>query len=76
MAVYSKLRDKLLKMYYDVFKENVSPADRLNVPPVEIPLVPNHEEIPVYNAKIPIPTPRYLESAAQKSSPGYLQVEP
>ena len=28
--------------------------------------MPNHEEIPVYNAKITIPTIRYLESAAKK----------
>ena len=66
MAVYNALRDKLLKMYEDVFKENLSPSDRIDAPPVEIPLVPNAEEIPVYNAKVPIPTPRYLESAAQK----------
>ncbi|MEL6804493.1 MAG: hypothetical protein AAFO91_12020, partial [Bacteroidota bacterium] len=66
MAVYNALRGKLLKMYADVFKEDLSPSDRIDAPPVEIPLVPNAEEVPVYNAKVPIPTPRYLESAAQK----------
>ena len=65
MAVYDALRNKLLKMYEDVFKENLTPSDRIDGPPVEIPLVPNAEEVPVYNAKIPIPTARYLESAAQ-----------
>merc|ERR1711888_559369 len=66
MAVYKTLRNKLLKMYEDVFKENLEPSDRIDAPPVDIPLVPNAEEIPAYNAKVPIPTPRYLESAAQK----------
>ena len=55
MAVYNALRDKLLKMYEDVFKENLSPSDRIDAPPVEIPLVPIAEEVPVYNAKVPIP---------------------
>ena len=55
-----------MKMYEDVFKENLGPGDRINAPPVEIPLVQNAEEVPVYNAKIPIPTPQYLESATQK----------
>ena len=66
MAVYKTLRNKLLKMYEDVFKENLEPSDRIDAPPVDIPLVPDAEEIPAYNAKVPIPTPRYLESAAQK----------
>merc|ERR1711888_246939 len=66
MAVYKTLRNKLLKMYEDVFKENLEPSDRIDAPPVDIPLVPDTEEIPAYNAKVPIPTPRYLESAAQK----------
>ena len=53
-------------MYSDVFKEDLEPSDRLDVPPVRIPLKPNQESIPTYNAKVPIPTPRYLERAAQK----------
>ena len=32
MAVYNKLRNKLLKMYEDVFKEDLTPADRINAP--------------------------------------------
>ena len=32
MAVYSKLRNKLLEMYEDVFKENLTPSDRINAP--------------------------------------------
>ena len=53
-------------MYSDVFKEDLEPSNRLDVPPVRIPLKPNQESIPTYNAKVPIPTPRYLERAAQK----------
>ena len=59
--VYAHLKKKLIKMYQDVFKEDLEPSNRLDVPPVRIPLNPNHDSIPSYN-----PTPRYLEKAASK----------
>ena len=65
LEVYSHLKKKPIKMYQDIFKEDLEPSDRLDVPPVKIPLKPNHESIPPYNAKVPIPIPRYLDKAAQ-----------
>ena len=66
VSVYAHLRNKLLKMFPDVFKENLDPEDRLNIDPIKIELKEGHEQIPKYNARMPIPTPRYLEKAADK----------
>ena len=66
IEVYDHLKKKLLKIFSNVFKEDLEPSDRLDVPSVRIPLKPNQESIPTYNAKVPIPTPCYLERAAQK----------
>ena len=66
VAVYTHLRNKLLKQFPEVFKEDLDPEDRLNIDPVKIKLKPGHEDLPKYNARVPIPTPRYLEKAADK----------
>ena len=66
IRVYSHLKKKLIKMFQDVFKEDLEQSDRLDVPPVKIPLIPDHESVPAYNAKVTIAIPRYLESAARK----------
>ena len=49
----------------DVFKEDLGPEDRLDVPPVKITLKPGHEDVPLYNARVPIATPRYLEKSCR-----------
>ena len=64
--MYANLRKRLIKMFDDVFKENLTPANSLDVPPVKILLVPHHEDFTPNNSKIPMDTPRYLESAARK----------
>ena len=66
VAVYTHLRNKLLKQFPEVFKEDLTPDDRLNIEPVKITLKPGHVNVPMYNARVPIPTPRYLERAADK----------
>ena len=66
IEVYTHLRNKLIKQFDDVFKEDLSPEDRLDVPPVKLSLKPGHENIPLYNAPLPISTPRYLEKAVDK----------
>merc|ERR1711867_357356 len=53
-------------MFSDVFKEDLDPEDRLRIEPVKIELKEGHEKLPKYNARVPIPTPRYLEKAADK----------
>ena len=35
---YSNLRKKLIKHFSDIFKEDLDPSDRLNIPPVKITL--------------------------------------
>ena len=46
IAVYAQLRNKLLKMFPDVFKENLDPQDRLNIDPIKIELKEGHQQIP------------------------------
>ena len=64
--MYTNLRKKLIKQFSDVFTEDLSPSDRLNIEPVRITLKPGHEDMPKLNARVPIPTPRYLEKAANR----------
>ena len=64
LKMYAHLRNKLIKQFADVFKEDLGPENRLDVPPVRITLKPGHEDVPLYNARVPIATPRYLEKAA------------
>ena len=56
----------MLKQFPEVFKEDLEPEDRLNIETVQIPLKPGHEDVQMYNARVPISTPRYLERAADK----------
>ena len=56
-AVYTHLKNKLLKQFPEVFKEDLTPDDRLNIEPVKITLKPGNEDVPMYNARVPIPTP-------------------
>ena len=51
IAVYEHLRQKLLKQFSDVFKEDLDPQDRLNIEPVKIELKEGHESLPKYNAR-------------------------
>ena len=60
--VYAKLRKRLIKMFDKVFNEDHTPADRLDILPVKIPLVPPHEDVTPNNSKIPIDTSRYLDT--------------
>ena len=53
-------------MFDDVFKDDLTPTDRLDIPLVKIPFVSHLEDVTPYNSKIPIDTPRFHESAARK----------
>ena len=66
IELYDHLKKKLIKQFADIFKEDLEPSDRLDVPPMKIPLKPNHKSMPKYNARVPISTPSYLEKAACK----------
>ena len=60
IEVYTHLRNKLIKQFDDILKEDLSPENRLDVPPVKLSLKPGHENMPMYNARVSISTPRYL----------------
>ena len=64
--MYADLRKRLIRMFDNVFKKNLTPADRLDIPPIKIPIVLHHEDVTPYNSKIPIDTQTFLESAARK----------
>ena len=69
-AVYTHLRNKLLKQFPEVFKEDLTPNDRLNIEPVKITLKPGHENVPMYNALVPILTPVTWNGWLIRNSPG------
>ena len=41
-----KLRDKLMKKYAVIFKEKLSPGDRINAPPIRLKLDPTKDVTP------------------------------
>ena len=49
--VFTDLRKRLIKMFDDMFKDDLTPDDRLDIPPVKIPLVPYHESVTPHNSK-------------------------
>ena len=75
IEVYDQLKKKLLKQFADVFKEDLEPSDCLDVTHVKIPLKPNYESMPKYNARVPISTPRYLEKAENRELARILKSE-
>ena len=38
-------------MFDDMFKDDLTPDDRLDIPPVKIPLVSHHESVTPHNSK-------------------------
>ena len=48
--VFDKLRKKLLQEFSDIFKEDLSPEDRLQTLPVKIELVDDYESIKAYTS--------------------------
>ena len=43
--LYANLRKKLIKMFWDVFKEDLTPEDCLDIQPVKIQMVPHHKSV-------------------------------
>ena len=60
------LRQSWMKDFSQVFKEDLTIEDRIEMDPVKIQLVENHEEIPVYHPKAANEIPAYLRAAADK----------
>ena len=62
----NNLKEKWLRDYPDVFKEDLDINDRIQMEPVVVDLVENHQEIQTYHPKNPLDVPAYLEEAARK----------
>ena len=62
----NELREKWLADYDDVFKEDLEETGRIQMEPVVVDLVENHQEIETYHPKTPLDVPAYLEEAARK----------
>merc|ERR1712030_119190 len=60
------LRQAWMKDFSQVFKEDLTIEDRIEMDPVKIKLVENHEEIPMYHPKAANEIPAYLRAAADK----------
>ena len=62
----NNLKKKWLRDYPNVFKEDLDINDRIQMEPVVVDLVENHQEIHTYHPKTPLDVPAYLEEAARK----------
>ena len=60
------LRHSWMKDFSQVFKEDLTIEDRIEMDPVKVQLVENHEEIQVYHPKAANEIPAYLRNAADK----------
>ena len=68
LEVYAHLKKKLIKMYQDVFKEDLEPSDRLDVPPVRIPLnLPTMRASHHTTPRCPSPHPDILRRQHKRS---------
>ena len=61
-----EIRKAWLRDYTQVFKEDLSKEDRIQMDPVVVELVPDHENIEVYHPKACNEVPAYLKNAADK----------
>ena len=61
-----ELKQAWLRDFPEVFKEDLGKEDRIEMEPVVVDLVPNHEEIKVFHPKLSTDVPAYLQKAAEK----------
>ena len=60
------LRQSWMKDFSQVFKEDLTIEDRMDMDPVKVQLVEDHEDIPVFHPKACNEIPAYLRNAADK----------
>ena len=60
------LKKQWLRDFPDVFKEDLEKEDRIDIAPIKIDLVSNHEDIHVFNPKTAVDVPAYMEEASRK----------
>ena len=63
-----EIRKAWLRDYPQVFKEDLSKEDRIQMDPVVVELIENHENIEVYHPKACNEVRTYLKDAADKGS--------
>ena len=61
-----ELRQAWLEDYQEVFKEDLTIDDRIEMEPVRVGLVENHEDIPIPHPKAANDIPAYLREAADR----------
>ena len=60
------LKKQWLRDFPDVFKEDLGKEDRIDIEPIKIDLVDNHEDIQVFHPTIAVEVRPYMEAAARK----------
>merc|ERR1712030_222333 len=60
------MKQSWLKDFSQVFKEDLTIEDRINIDPVKVTLVENHKDIPVFHPKSANEIPAYLRDAADR----------
>merc|ERR1711888_442183 len=60
------MKQSWLTDFSDVFEEDLSQEDRINMDPVNAILIPNHEDIERFHPKVVNEVPAYLQHAAEK----------
>ena len=61
-----EIRKAWLRDYPEVFKEDLSKEDRIDMDPVVVDLIPDHEQVEVFHPKAWNEVPAYLKTAAEK----------
>ena len=61
-----ELKRQWLRDFSDIFKEDLGHEDRINIEPIKIDLVDNHQEIHCFKPKTAIEVSPYMETAAKK----------
>ena len=61
-----ELRKAWLRDFPEVFKEDLEKEDRIDMEPVVVDLIPDHEQVKVFHPKASTEVPAYLQKAAEK----------
>ena len=61
-----ELKKQWLRDFADIFKEDLGKEDRIDIDPIKIDLVDNHEEIHTFKPKTAMDVSPYMEAAAKK----------
>ena len=61
-----EMKQSWLRDFADVFKEDLSQEDRIEMEPVKATLINGHEDVEVFHPKVANEVPAYLQKAAEK----------